>query len=333
MSPLIEFNDPFLRPLHMLVLELAVALCTALVLTHAVASYRRGERRHLFLWLVIGFYGLFIEIISYQLLDNFAHATFTVMLWGGKLPLYVVGLYSCFMYTGAVLVARFELPLWAEALLGGFVICLLDVPFDITGAALGWWQWFDNDPNIAHRWLGVPVTSYYWYMVFGAWAIVEVRLLWAWMESRLRSREQSRSAGLMVLAAVLGGAGVVVGGVLAFLPFHGLHALGASHGQLVAAHMLGCAALAVVVRGPSSIPAPRLAGAALILPGTMLLVLAWAALGDALEWPGEQLGWSLAAYAGVIACLSFLPLRQRSAVPATEAGGDASGSPDGEASP
>jgi len=111
------------------------------------------------------------------------------------------------------------------------------VPFDIVGVDAGWWTWSTTDKNLAVRWLGVPVTSYYWYLMFGA--------VYALLSRGLRRLVEKRSLGLKLALAPLVGAGVIVGGTLSFLPFHGLKALGVRDDLIVAGHLAGCALLVV----------------------------------------------------------------------------------------
>lgn len=306
MSDMITVSSPFSRPLHFLVLELAVLACTVLVLGHAVGAYRRGDRRHLFQWLVITFYGVQMELIAFNFLHNYEHAQFTVQFYDNQLPLYVTGLYGSFMYTGLKLVERLHVHPVVEALLAGFAMALIDVPFDIAGAALGWWTWLDTDPNLAFRWLGVPVTSYYWYLAFGAVAAAQCRLLWP--------RLERRPFGVAVVVAMFAGFGVIFFGVLAFLPFHGGAALGLSHGALVALHLAICAVLALSMPGRGGPPDRAVALAVALVPGTCTLVLVWAAAAGRLDHTGEQVGYALASLLGLVALLTFLPLR-RPAVP------------------
>src|SRR5262249_13918558 len=122
-----------------------------------------------------------------------------------------------------------------EALLAGFAMCLIDVPFDIAGVPAGWWRWSSNDPVLAARWLGVPVTSFYWYLIFGAVYALIVRALGPLVE---------RSA-IWLASAPLAAVGVIGLGVIAFLPFHGLRALGVPAEAIVAAHLAVCSALAI----------------------------------------------------------------------------------------
>ena len=51
-----------------------------------------SDRFPLFVFLSALSYGLGIELLSYNFLDSFAHAQFTVMFYGARLPLYVVAL-------------------------------------------------------------------------------------------------------------------------------------------------------------------------------------------------------------------------------------------------
>jgi hypothetical protein len=238
----VALSDPRARPLHFTGLEIAVAAAFAITLRDALLRARAGERHAIFQWLVALFYGVWMELIAFNYLDNYDHARFTVELYREKLPLYVVCLYPVLHYTGLRVVARWRLGPVREALLAGFAMFLIDVPFDIAGVHAGWWRWSGSDPTLAVRWLGVPVTSYYWYLAFGA--------VYALLTRAAKARVDRR-AGWLLLAPVAA-LGVIVGGALAFLPFHALHAVGVPESAIVALHLAGCSALAL-----SSTPGPR----------------------------------------------------------------------------
>jgi hypothetical protein len=233
---IITFNDPTTLPISFVLLEVGVITWAALTLRHAV---RAGA---LLTWLTIFVYGLVMELVSYNAVDNFAHGQFTVMFYDRQLPLYITVVYPVLLYTGIALARRLHIadragPA-AEAITAGMFIVCIDVPFDITGPRLGWWRWFDNDPNIAYRWLGVPVTSFYWHLTFGA-------ILCA---LTARAARAGRSLWWCMPITV----GTIVLGVLGFLPFHGLKALGVSDGVIVGAALAAAAVTAVY----SAIPWP-----------------------------------------------------------------------------
>lgn len=290
-------------PIHFVLLELAVLACTLLVLGHAVHAYRSGDRRALFQWILLTSYGVQMELIAFAFLQNYEHARFTVQLHGGQLPLYVTGLYGTFMYTGIKVAERLGVHPFAECLIAGLAMCLIDVPFDIAGVAVGWWRWLDGDPNLAFRWLGVPVTSYYWYLIFGAVACGLGRVLWP----RVAARPFAVAAGIALVAGFF----VIVFGVLGFLPFHAVKALGVPDGTIVAAHIVGCAVLALAIggRGQARLH-PAIAAVAVMLPAAhVLLMIGFAAAGE-LPDPVERIGCSLAALSFLIVLSALLPLRR-----------------------
>lgn len=263
----VALHDPFARPLHFVGLELVITACFAITVTHAVSRYRQGERYHAFQWLVIFAYGVAMELLAFNYYQNYEHGTFAVQLYHGKLPLYVTFLYVVFHYTGIKLVERLRLGVLPEALLAGLAICALDVPFDSLGVDAGWWRWSAADATLAVRWLGVPVTSYYWYMLFGAILTGSCRLL--------RRRVEPLGLPAMAALAPLVAVGVIVLGVVAFLPFHGLKALGVGDGTIVAAHMAACGGLALGVRAPNATRAPwEIVGVVVALHAWHLVVLA-----------------------------------------------------------
>jgi hypothetical protein len=264
MSSFLALNDPLAQPGYFLGLEVVFLLCAGLTLRHALGRARAGDRFALFQWLAVWAYGVLMELCAFTFLDNYTHAQFTVQLYHRKLPLYVMCVYPVFLYTGLKLVERWRLPALPEALLAGFAICLLDVPFDFVGVRAGWWTWSSRDPNLAVRWLGVPVTSFEWYLLFGA--------VWALISRALRPRLGGRGVGVWLIAAPLVGAAIIVLGCVSFLPFHLLKALGLRDDLFVAAHLVGCALLLAATR-------PRAVGRT---PGTLgaipLVLVTWHAV-------------------------------------------------------
>lgn len=243
---MMTINDPTTLPLSFVLLEAGIILWAALTLAHALRAHRAGDRAALLTWLTIFVYGLVMEIVSYNAVDNFAHGQFTVMFYDDQLPLYITVVYPVLLYTGIALARRLRIAARAghaaEAITAGILIVCVDVPFDITGPRLGWWVWYDNDPNIAYRWLGVPVTSYYWHLTFGA-------ILCALTARAARSLRWSRPP-LWLCAPIT--VGTIVLGVLGFLPFHGLKAIGVGDGVIVGAALAAAAITAVY----SAIPWP-----------------------------------------------------------------------------
>jgi hypothetical protein len=312
MDALIVFSNPLGRPLHFLGLELVVLGCFVLTLRHAAGRFRAGERWPLFQWLAIFAYGVVIELVAFNYLQNYNHGQFSIQLYHDKLPLYVTAIYVVFHYTGLKLIERLALGALPEALLVGLMIFLLDVPFDLAGVDAGWWAWTGADPNMAVKWLGVPITSYYWYLTFGACYPLVLRAFRPWLERR--------SLGLYLACAPLAGVAILIAGTIAFLPFHGLKALGVPDGAIVALHVAGCAALALVHRRAFARRAERpflwIAGA---LYGWHVVVLI--ALGARGEVP--QLGAKAALVAVAAAGAAWLTAPRRvlvAAAPARAAG-------------
>jgi hypothetical protein len=248
----VTIYTPWSRPLVHLALEVVVVTLGALTLVHALRARRKGDMLPLFTWLTIVVYGLVMEFVSYQFVDNFVHAQFSVMFYRRKLPLYITAVYAVLLYTGIATARRFHLPLFAEGFCAGLLIVLLDVPFDVVGPSLGWWRWSDTDPLLAYRWCGVPVTSYYWHLAFGG-------ILSALTTAMARYVHTPKQLLLALPAALV----TVVLGVVAFLPLHGLAALGVPHGAVVGGAFLLCLAVLLV--------APKRTSSA---PDVLLLIIA-----------------------------------------------------------
>jgi hypothetical protein len=233
-------------------LEIGVILCGILTLLHA---WRRGR---LFDWIAVLSYGVAMEILSYHAFDNFHHARFSVMLYGGRMPLYVVWVYPVLIYTAIQAVSRLGLQRAVEPFAAGLAIVLLDMPFDILGVDGDWWFWSATDPNLSARWLGVPVTSYYWHLAFGGCLAFLVRWL------------RGRSIALAPLAGVL----TIPLGVAAFIPFHLLKRLGTPDGAIVALLVAVSASLLVLGRKAARPAADRLLLAVPLAYHALLVVVA-----------------------------------------------------------
>jgi len=230
---------PWSRPVVRLGLEVLVVTLAALTLVHALRARRQGELVPLFTWTTIVVYGLAMELVSYNFIDNFVHAQFSVMFYHRKLPLYITAVYPVLLYIGIATARRFRLPLWAEGFAAGLLIVAMDIPYDVVGPSLGWWRWSDTDPLLSHRWCGVPVTSYYWHLAFGG----ILAALTTAIGPYLRTNKQL----LLALPAALM---TMVLGVVAFLPLHGLAAVGVSNGIVVAGALVLC--LAVLLMAPKT---------------------------------------------------------------------------------
>jgi hypothetical protein len=243
-TSLVTIYDPTSRPLSFLGLETVALVLAGLTLAHAVRAHRRGDRAAILTWLTIALYGLVMEIVSYNLVDNFIHGQFTVMFYDRQLPLYVTAIYPVMLYVGIATSRGLGLPLAVEPLAAGVLIVAMDAPFDVTGPIAGWWRWLDGHSEIAARWYGVPVTSYYWHFAFGG--VLAALTSWAARRSR---RPAGPSPWLVLPLSVL----VIVVGVVAFLPFHGAVALGVPDGAFVAAAL--AAAALVAIAAPRRTPA------------------------------------------------------------------------------
>jgi hypothetical protein len=239
-TAVVTLYTPWSRPVVHLALEVVVITLGVLTLVHALRARREGDLLPLFTWTTILVYGLAMEFVSYNFIDNFVHAQFSVMFYHRKLPLYITAVYPVLLYIGIATARRFRFPLWAEGLAAGLLIVALDVPFDVLGPNLGWWSWSDTDPRLAYRWCGVPVTSYFWHLAFGG----VLAALTTAIGTHLRT---TRQLALALPAALM----TMVLGVVAFLPLHGLAAVGVSHGTVVGSALSLC--LAILLLAPKRI--------------------------------------------------------------------------------
>ena len=215
---------PWTRPLVHLALEVVVVACAIAGLVHALRARKRGDLVPLFTWSVIFVYGLAMELLSYELFQNFTHAQFSVMFYGKQLPLYVCAIYPCMLYTGIMTARRLGLRPAYEGFAAGFLIVAMDMPFDILGPVVGWWSWSDKDPRIAVRWLDVPVSSYYWHMAFGGILASLTTIIGRHVRTLTRLVLLTLPVALLTVAV----------GMVAFTPYHALDALGVRQEIIVA---------------------------------------------------------------------------------------------------
>lgn len=224
-SWLVTIYNPATRPLSRVGLEVVVVACAIATLVHAIRAHRRGDPLALFTWITVLVYGTTMEVLSYNFIENFTHSQFTVMFYEKQLPLYVTAIYPAFLYTAIATVRRLGLGRVAEPFAVGLVIVAMDFPFDILGPMANWWTWSNADPNLAFRWHGVPVTSYYWHLAFGGILALLTRTF------QLKRPSVPRAVLKAFPVAVL----TIILGVLAFAPFHGLKRIGVPDGTIVAA--------------------------------------------------------------------------------------------------
>jgi hypothetical protein len=233
----VTLRSPLAGPPSFLVLELVVLATGILGLAHARRALHAGDAGPLFTWLTIFVYGLAMELLSYRFVDNFTHGQFTVMFYHRKLPLYITTVYPALLYTAIATARRLRPSRRAEPFVAGLLIVAMDVPFDILGPVTGWWSWSDHDPNLAFRWLGVPVTSYYWHFAFGGILAALTRAATPVV------RSEARFVLVLPVAAL-----TIVLGVVSFVPFHALKALGVADGTIVAGLLAIGAVVTVLAR-------------------------------------------------------------------------------------
>jgi hypothetical protein len=237
----VTLRAPWSVGLSFLGLEATVVACGVLSLLHALGERRRGDGVPLFTWAVSFTYGLAMELVSYNFIKSFAHGQFTVMFYRQQLPLYVVTVYPVFQYTSIVAARRLRAGLVPQVLAAGLLIVAMDMPFDILGPMNGWWSWSGTDENVAARWYGVPVTSYYWHFAWGGILAGLTRAFGRW------AGEPTRPLRIAALALPVAGLTMVLG-VISFLPFHALKALGVPDGAIVAGALASGLLVALLAR-------------------------------------------------------------------------------------
>jgi len=303
-SFLVTIYDPSSISANFHSLELVVLLGFVLTLRHALRERRIGRPSGLLLWLTALLYGVWMEVLSYNTVDNFSHAQFTVMFYGKLLPLYVILFYPTLIYVTVTAARKLKTGAVATFFTAGLLAMMIDVPFDIMGPDCGWWVWHEggSDPGnfVAYRWLGVPVSSYCWHVLFdGSNASVTERI-GARLSARLAGRGLLRSlATLVPTAAVLGVAALIMG-IIVMMPYHLFRGIGLTDGHFTIT-LLATASLVLLFsrnRGDSGPPIWSLLG----------WVLTWYFYYLALGWHvwenGDVVDWQAKAF--VISMVSVL---------------------------
>jgi len=273
----LNLNNPFHLPLAFTGLEWTVVLCAALTLWHALLRFREGDTFHLFVWACVFCYGVTMELLSYRFFPAYAHARFTVMFDGQKLPLYITGIYPLLIYSAIAATARLGLSRAAEPFVVAFATVLVDAPWDILNEPIGWWSWSATDPIVRTRWLGVPMTNFLWHVAFDGSAAFLTRLV---------HPTASRGRRIFLAAPLVGFATIVVG-IIAFIPYHLVHRLGVPDQWSVAVVVTACALVfALARRGHPRLPIPRatdrlLLAIPLLFEGFLMVVLLAGRIRDA----------------------------------------------------
>ncbi len=288
-SWLVTIYDPSSISANFHSLELIMLLGALLTLRHALRERRIGRPFGLLLWLTALFYGVWMELLAYNVIDNFGHAQFTVMFYGKQLPLYVVLLYPAFIYVAATAARKLKAGALATFFTAGLLAMLLDVPFDIMGPDCGWWVWYEGggDPYglVEHRWLGVPVSSYCWHVLFGGSAALIGRHFDGRISPRIAGQGLLRSLLTLIPTTGLLGALTVLLGVLVMMPFHLFRAVGLTDGHFTVS-LLVTAALALLLSRNRDDAGPPVWG---LLGWVMAWYFYYLALGWQV-WEGGEVG-------------------------------------------
>jgi hypothetical protein len=285
-------------------LEIVVVTCGVLSLLHALRARRQGDGVALLTWCVSFTYGILMEVGSYNFVKAFAHGQFPVMFYRSQLPLYVVFLYPVLQYTSIVTARRLCESRIAILFTAGLLIVAMDFPFDILGPVEGWWSWSDTDPNMAFRWHGVPVTSYYWHLAWGGILGTLTTVVGGFGGD---PNKPWRAVFLALSLALL----TIVLGVLSFAPFHLLKALGVPDGTIVAG--LFVTSFVVAHRARSAVVAPPRDARLFTIPALYYSFFLVVALRDTATI-GTAFGGKMVVIASVIAVAVVVHARTHLAV-------------------
>ena len=168
----IYFNNPFtLKNWTFNVVETTVFLGAILGFLHSIREYKkRGNKAPFFLYLTCVWYGIFLEVIVYNFVDNFWHGEFSVMFYHNRFPLYILLIYPSLIYHVFMTIERHKIYLlpygrFIEAIIIGWASQMMYLLYDNIGPHLHWWIWNPGDVTLQPMWEGVPATSYHW--IFG----------------------------------------------------------------------------------------------------------------------------------------------------------------------
>lgn len=168
-NSLIYFNNPFqLKNWTFNVVETTVFLGAALAFLHSIREYKkRGNKAPFFLWISCLFYGIFLEIVVYNFVDNFWHGEFSIMFYHNRFPLYIVLIYPSLIYHVFMTIERFKIYLLPygriiEAIIIGWASQMMYLLYDNIGPQMHWWIWNPGDVTLLPLWEAVPATSYHW---------------------------------------------------------------------------------------------------------------------------------------------------------------------------
>mmetsp|Transcript_15160 Transcript_15160/g.26715 ORF Transcript_15160/g.26715 Transcript_15160/m.26715 type:complete len:415 (+) Transcript_15160:227-1471(+) len=157
-------------PIEQLAVLPTFAFCEWSMRALALATYIHAKRTNqLGLWFSAWVCGtvndLFFMVLPFC--DNFWQAQACVMLTP-RLPLYIVEMYACVLYTSASAARKFKLPYLSEAALTGLLAHTLHGVLDVNAPRFLWWTFHDSDPAISKRLANAPLGSSLWILTYCA---------------------------------------------------------------------------------------------------------------------------------------------------------------------
>ena len=155
--------------------ELTYTFIFLLGLYHA--CHQKHQRLHLtiFFAAIVGGLGNDIFFSFLPVVDNFWHAQGMLMITP-RFPFYIGAWYVGWLYFSTILVWKMSGPTestFLNAALTSLLSAMYYAPWDVVGARHLWWTWHASDKMFQHRWLGVPIASTLFTLVFGfCWSLV-----------------------------------------------------------------------------------------------------------------------------------------------------------------
>lgn len=254
----LQVNNPLRIPWSHHLLDVTLLVCFVVGVVWSVRAYRRDRPEYATLMMTGLIYGQVIELGGMIWHHSYTQGKFVVMLdytvfpifaHSTAMPVYVIILYPTLLFLAYKVVEAVGVTRrWQRAVVGGFVMALLDAPYAIQGglSSVGWWTWRPWD--LYQFWMTWPLVDLWWRLTWDAlllWAVYRLtpRIRSWYAEPGPASPAVHWKALLAVPAGIAVGANIV--GPFLHLPVVIVTYLGGQQAPVVTALVL--AMLAVVV--------------------------------------------------------------------------------------
>ena len=167
-----NFNSVYQSIPSFLLCEVVYSLNFLICVFHLLTQNNRTVRARqliLFLCALLGGIGNDVIFSFLPVVDNFFHSQAALMVTP-RFPLYILFYYISWLYVPTTLLLShrnfFSRGIFTNASLISMLCAIIYWPWDIVGAKFVWWTWHTTDNSLRHRYLGVPLASTLWTVVF-----------------------------------------------------------------------------------------------------------------------------------------------------------------------